>query len=156
LRGAPGENAIDAGIVNDGVHATVCVDLLCEVVGLGRTAEISINDSQRSWSEICEGGDAILRARMQQDLVPLIEEGLRGSIAKPVCASGNEDATHRAVMLNGFGSLLGPMGNPLPTESTLRPELLKPGIPENIRVWQAPAFILGDVPTPLFIKDHHG
>ena len=63
---------VDAGVVDDGVHAADGVDLVGDGARVGRAAQIADGHSFGARSEIGQGGRALPAARVQHDLVSFV------------------------------------------------------------------------------------
>ena len=90
---AAGRNAVDTGVVDDGIHSADGVDLFGELVGLCGTAEVADHHAKRLRGKIADRFGAGSRARMQQDLVALVDKGPRCSQAQAIRAAGYEHTT---------------------------------------------------------------
>ena len=95
-RRSPRGLEVDAGIVDDGVHAAEGVDLVGEGARLGRAAEVADGHTPGARGEIGEDGRTLPAARVQHDLVALVQESAGGGEAEPVGGAGDEDASHRS------------------------------------------------------------
>ncbi len=85
---------IDAGVVNDRIHAPERVDLICDILGLGGTSEITEPLSRQNAPRVGDGRSAARRPSVQHHPMAVIEKGLRRRAAEPVRAANNEDARH--------------------------------------------------------------
>ena len=90
----PARHGVDAGIVDDRIHPADGIDLIRDRPGLDRTAEVADHDTSRARREIRERCGALLRAGMENDPVPLPDQGLRRRAAEPIRAAGDEDESH--------------------------------------------------------------
>ena len=90
--------AVDPGVMDHRVHSTDPVNLFRNPVCLGSTAKIADHHSERSRRHIAEVIGTGPRARMQQNLVAILDEIPRCCIAEPICAAGDENTTH----ISGF------------------------------------------------------
>ena len=117
---------IDAGVVDDGVHAAEGVDLVGDGARLGRAAEIPDGHTHRARREIGEDGRALAAARVQHDLVALVEESAGGGEAEPVGGAGDEDTSHAInYLVLRVRGVLGYLREPdpdLPTDVDVSPD----------------------------------
>jgi hypothetical protein len=67
--------------VDDGVHAAERVDLVGDGARLGRAAEVAEGHSFCTRGQIGEDGRAFFAARVQHDLMALVDQSARGRAA---------------------------------------------------------------------------
>jgi hypothetical protein len=84
----------DARVVDDGVHPAEGVDLIGHADGLRRAREVADRDAGRLRADVAEVGRSGLAARVEHDLVPVVEQHARRREPEPVGRSGDEDACH--------------------------------------------------------------
>jgi hypothetical protein len=70
--------AIDAGVVDNGVHSTALVDLVGEFAGLLAAGQVADDDGGTAIGEIGQRGRPFGVAGVDDDLVTVIEELGRG------------------------------------------------------------------------------
>jgi hypothetical protein len=75
---------VDAGIVDNRVHAADRIYLLCYAVDLGCAAQVTDYDSGGLGCEVDKRRRALGRSRMEDDLMAVIEKRLRRRATKPI------------------------------------------------------------------------
>ena len=86
--------AVDAGVVDDGVHPAELVDLLGEVPGLLGAGEIADDDCCTAVDQVGQRGRPAGVAGVDDDLVSVVEEGGGGGSAESLGGPGDQDASH--------------------------------------------------------------
>ena len=86
---------VDTGVVDHRIHASDCVDLICDAPGLGGAAEVADYDPSRTQRELGENLGPIRRSGVQHHFVAVIKERLRRRAAEPIRAAGDEDNSHQ-------------------------------------------------------------
>lgn len=90
-RFGPATLEVDAGIVDDGVHAAESVDLFGDRARLGGAGEIADDEA--------EGGGALAGAGVEDDVMALADEGVGGGKPEAIGGTGDEDAAHGVSLL---------------------------------------------------------
>src|SRR6516162_8772742 len=93
-RRAAASFGVDARVMDDRIHATHCVDLVCDASDLGGAAEIADDNPRGTRREFGDGRGAARRSGVQHHLMAVIKKRLRRRAAEPVCAASNEDDRH--------------------------------------------------------------
>src|SRR6516162_8827056 len=102
-RRAAASFGVDARVMDDRIHATHCVDLVCDASDLGGAAEIADDNPRGTRREFGDGRGAARRSGVQHHLMAVIKKRLRRRAAEPVCAASNEDDRH-PLLLSTFTS----------------------------------------------------
>jgi hypothetical protein len=90
----PLADRIDAGIVDDRVHATERIDLRRDTARLGRAAQIADDDIDPFGRQISHRRCPIAAPGMQDKPVAILQELARRLTAKAVRAASDEDTRH--------------------------------------------------------------
>ncbi len=90
----PVSHQIDAGIVDDRVHAPDLVHLIGNRTSFTRAAEIADNEPRRSRDQISERRGALRRTRMQNHLMTFAHQRAGCRQAETIRGAGNKYATH--------------------------------------------------------------
>jgi hypothetical protein len=91
--------AVDAGVVDDGVHPAELVDLVGEVDGLLGAAEIADDQGCTAVDQVRQRGRAVGVAGVDDDLVPVVEQGGGGGSAESLGGTGDQDASHEGSLV---------------------------------------------------------
>jgi hypothetical protein len=91
--------AVDAGVVDDGVHPAELVDLLGEVPGLLSAGEIADNDCCTAVDQVGQRGRSAGVAGVHDDLVSAVEKGGGGGSAESLGRTGDQDASHEGSLV---------------------------------------------------------
>ncbi len=76
------------------IHPAQCVDLFGNAAGFVLTGQVADDYAGRTGHGGLRFGSPILRAGMEQDVVPVTEQRLRRCETKPVAAPGDEHTRH--------------------------------------------------------------
>src|SRR4029079_17274622 len=90
---AAARRPVDAGIVDNRVHAANRIYLLCNAVDPGRAAKVTDCDPGSLGCEIGKRRGALGRSCMKGDLMASIEKRPRRRATEPVGASGYKNAS---------------------------------------------------------------
>ena len=96
LQGWGGDRvAVDAGVVDDGVHPAELVDLVGEGPGLLGAGEIADDQGGAAVDEIGQvGGRSVSVAGVDDDLVAVVEQSDGGGSAESLRGAGDQHASH--------------------------------------------------------------
>ena len=86
--------AVDAGVVDDGVHPAEPIDLISQCPGLLGAGEIADDQGRAAVDQVGQRGRAVAVAGVDDDLVPVVEQGGGGGSAEPLGGTGDQDASH--------------------------------------------------------------
>src|SRR5262249_24784423 len=113
--------AIDAGVVDHGVHRAKRVDLLCNGADLCGATQIADRHSGGMRLEVERRGP-LRRARVEDHFVARVQERMRGRAAKTVSATRDEDARHQKPF-HTVDQRPNPSSRPMPLQKRGRPRL---------------------------------
>jgi hypothetical protein len=82
----------DAGVVDDRVHRPEAVHLVGDTARLLGVGEVPDDGHGAAVQEVAHGREPVPVASVDDDLVPLLEQRLRGRPSQTVCGAGDEDA----------------------------------------------------------------
>ena len=82
----------DAGVVDHRVHPPEAVDLAGDVARLLGVGQVPDDGRSAPVQEVAHGREPVPVAGVDDDLVPLLEQRLRGRPSETVCGAGDEDA----------------------------------------------------------------
>jgi hypothetical protein len=83
--------------VNDGIHPSDRVHLVRDILRVSRATQVAYYYASGPGSEVVERCRALRRSRVENDLVPLLDQRLGCCSAQAVCATGDEDPRHAAI-----------------------------------------------------------
>jgi hypothetical protein len=83
--------------VYDGIHPSDRVHLIRDTSRLNRTTQIADDHAGGPAREVIERRRALMRSRVQNDFMFVIDERTRGGTSEAVGAAGDEDPRHAAV-----------------------------------------------------------
>src|SRR6516162_3647107 len=112
-RRAAASFGVDARVMDDRIHATHCVDLVCDASDLGGAAEIADDNPRGTRREFGDGRGAACRSGVQHHLMAVIKKRLRRRAAEPVRAASDEDDRHPLFLLM---SVAGSKNRPAPCD----------------------------------------
>jgi hypothetical protein len=90
---AAARRRVDAGIVDNRVHAADRIYLLCYAVDLGCAAQVT-DDPGGLGCEVGKRRGALGRSCMKDDLMAVIEKRPRRRATEPIGAAGDTNACH--------------------------------------------------------------
>ena len=85
---------VDTGVVDDGVHGAERVHLVSNLACLLEVGGIPQHRGRTPCQQRLYGGQPMLCAHVNDDLVPVGEQRLRRRLAETVGGTGDEDACH--------------------------------------------------------------
>ena len=96
--------AVDARVVDDRIHSAEAVHLAGETARLVEVGDVADDGRGAATDEVADGLEPVAIAGVDDDLVPVVEQGLRGCSSEAVCGAGDEDACHQTVASERRGS----------------------------------------------------
>src|SRR5918993_3930595 len=85
---------VDADVVDYRVHPAQAVHVAGETARLLEVGEVPDDGRSAPVQEVADGREPVAVASMDDDLVPVVEQRLRGRSSETVCGAGDEDACH--------------------------------------------------------------
>ena len=86
---------VDAGVVDHRVHPPEAVHLAGDAARLLEVGQVPDDGRSASVQEVADGCEPVAVASVDDDLVPLVEQRLRGRPSETVRGAGDEDACHQ-------------------------------------------------------------
>ena len=86
--------AVDAGVVDDGVHPAELVDLVGHGPGLLEVGEVADDHGRPAVGEVGQIGGPLVAAGVHDDLVAVFEQEGGGVAAQALGGAGDENAGH--------------------------------------------------------------
>src|SRR4029077_10952362 len=93
-QGAAAPRHVDAGIVDNRVHAADRIYLLCYAADLGCAAQVTDYDPGGLGCEVGKRRGALARSCIKHDLMAVIEKRPRRRTTEPIGAAGDKNARH--------------------------------------------------------------
>src|SRR4051812_23498251 len=125
-----GRARVDAGVVDDGVHAAEVVDLIGDSPRFVLVCEVADNDGGATVDEVAHRVGARAVAHVHDNFVPVVDQRFRSGVAESVGGAGDEDAGHRSPCSYVISALA----------SAVQDFLGMPSSPSGCRqTWSAPA-----------------
>ena len=87
-------SAVDAGVVDDRVHRAEPVDVAGDVARLVERGKVADDDGAAA-DEVVDGAASVFVSDVDDDLVPGVEQRLRGRATEAVGGARDEDSRHR-------------------------------------------------------------
>src|SRR5215831_1620080 len=85
--------------MDDRIHATDCVDLICDASDLGGAVQITDDNPRETRREFGDGRGAARRSGVQHHLMAVIKKRLRRRAAEPVRAASDKNDRHPLLLL---------------------------------------------------------
>ena len=84
--------AVDAGVVDDGIHPAELIDLIGQRPGLFHAGEVADDHGRPAGGEVGQVGGPLVAAGVDDYLVAVIEQRGGGVAAEPLGGAGDENA----------------------------------------------------------------